>query len=148
MVLEVAMVPGKQHPVASAPTFVGVKGQIAAGTASELVSALAPGFSGQSANPTGRNFYFVLPVGNSPGIRLSQRFSYARLPRPFSDRTILLILYEPLRRLCSLNCLSPARRFGEWLKEQYMVVKSRSTWTGRALETPTRSVRISRLGRM
>lgn len=44
MVLEVAMVPGKQHPVASAPFFVGVKGQRAAGTSSELVPALGPGF--------------------------------------------------------------------------------------------------------
>lgn len=87
MVLEVAMVPGKQHPVASAPFFVGVKGQRAAGTSSELVPALAPGFSGQSANPTGRNFYFVLPVGNSAGIQLSRRFSCAWLPQPFSDRT-------------------------------------------------------------
>lgn len=68
MVLEVAMAPGKQQPVASALFFIGAKGQITAGIARDLEPALAPGFSLQSANSTACNFHFLLSDGNSPGI--------------------------------------------------------------------------------
>lgn len=66
MVLEVAMVPGKQQPVASALLCTRAKRQEASGPLGERAPALAPGHSVQSANPAGCHFYFSFSDGISP----------------------------------------------------------------------------------
>lgn len=129
-------------PAASAPVFIRGTGTTAAGTTSGLMPAGAPGFSGQSANLTGCNSYFLLLVGTPPGIQLSQEFSCVCLPRPFHGRPNLLVLWKPLMGLWSLNRFFPARCSGGGLKKEYAVEKSRRTRMGRGLERPTCSLRI------